>query len=51
MKALLIRLSRKLAASFKKALGENESGCGRCGVCRHMCGLLKMKKSARLEDN
>lgn len=44
------RLSRMLMDKTEKYINDKlkeESGCGKCGICRNVCKILKPKQNGR----
>lgn len=40
---------RAMVAKIQKGIASPENGCGKCGVCHHVCSLLDNKSGAREE--
>lgn len=42
-----------IASTLKKLASRNENSCGRCGVCHHVCGMLKTspQKSTKARED
>lgn len=47
----IAKLWYKLVAYFERKMQEPEGGCGKCGICHHVCQLLeKAPLSGKTED-
>ena len=46
MMAFLAKFWGRLWGALKRMASEEENGCRRCGVCHHVCQLVKSREAA-----
>lgn len=50
MKDFISDLLKRLYINFKILANKEENQCRRCGICHHVCQILKYKKSGKIQE-